>query len=272
MNNPGRSSSVHNANVQFHSALVQAGAFEKQPYLVPQNRARVTGILTGIRGRAPGGRLLDVGCGTGFVISLAGDLFDSIDGVDITEAMLAKVTPSAKVRTQIACVEELPFPDSSFDVVTAYNLLHHLESLETAFAEIRRVLRPTGLFYADHSPNHYALTVLKDDHLDDVAGSVFRQQAQAVRNDANVYAKNYGIPENVTQEAMFQNLTHSGLVEEDVRAELERAGFGAIEYGYHWFLGEGTRSHEEAAIIDGYLREALPASRGLFKYVMLIAQ
>ncbi len=43
-------------------------------------------------------------------------------------------------------VENLPFPDDHFDVVSSFNSLDHVENVETAVSEIGRVIRPGGTF------------------------------------------------------------------------------------------------------------------------------
>jgi hypothetical protein len=72
------SSDVIRANVEVHSRMVEV--YQKEPHFRPENQARVRNILSALRRRATGGRLLDLGCGTGFIIDLARDLFDEIQG------------------------------------------------------------------------------------------------------------------------------------------------------------------------------------------------
>ena len=45
-----------------------------------------------------------------------------------------------------APVEEMPFGDATFDVVTSFNSLDHVDDLDRAIGEIKRVLRPSGHF------------------------------------------------------------------------------------------------------------------------------
>ena len=45
---------------------------------------------------------------------------------------------------QIADAENLPFPDTSFDIVYSWGLLHHTPDTAAAFREVHRVLRPGG--------------------------------------------------------------------------------------------------------------------------------
>ena len=76
----------------------------------------------------PGGRLLDVGCGSGdvpaFLLArLPGPLLAV--GVDVKTLHLRAAPPA--VRRVVADVRRLPFPDGAFDVVTASLFLHHFD-------------------------------------------------------------------------------------------------------------------------------------------------
>ena len=93
---------------------------------------------------APGRRLADLGGGTG---NYSAALRDE-DGfeplvVDVSRPMLERAAAKG-LATLEADVQELPFPDASFDAVTLISMIHHVPDRRAAFAEARRVLRPGG--------------------------------------------------------------------------------------------------------------------------------
>lgn len=68
------------------------------------------------------------------------------------EAALAN---QASFRFQTASIEDLPFDDASFDVVIANHMLYHVPHLDRALAEVRRVLKRDGRFFAaTNGDNH----------------------------------------------------------------------------------------------------------------------
>ena len=98
-----------------------------------------------------GHRLLEVGVGLGtdhLQFARAGAHTTGIDltprCVELTRLRLQQEGLTADVRQMDA--EHLTFADDSFDVVFSFGVLHHIPSMESAFAEIRRVLRPGGVF------------------------------------------------------------------------------------------------------------------------------
>ncbi|MFE3138190.1 class I SAM-dependent methyltransferase [Streptomyces scopuliridis] len=99
----------------------------------------------------PGQRVLDLGCGTGrFTVPMA-ELGAQVSGLDISRAMLDVAGRKLAARGLSADLREgdmsrLPFPDSSFDVVTSMLALMHipLDDREKVFSEAARVLRPGG--------------------------------------------------------------------------------------------------------------------------------
>lgn len=97
---------------------------------------------------APGrlGRVLDVGCGTGALIDELKGRADSIRGVDYSPEALRFCARRGLKCVALADAREVPFPDASFDVVTAIGLIEHLEDDGAFLAEMRRLLRPGGLF------------------------------------------------------------------------------------------------------------------------------
>jgi SAM-dependent methyltransferase len=96
-------------------------------------------------GIGPGSRALDVGCGSGEFLSYLRQLGASPAGIDPAPGMveLARArVPDADVR--LGAIEELPWPDGSFDAVTAFNALQFAGDTLDALAECVRVARPGG--------------------------------------------------------------------------------------------------------------------------------
>jgi SAM-dependent methyltransferase len=102
-----------------------------------------------------GKRVLDLGCRSGAFTQhfLEGN---HVVGLDVDRAALAKAAELG-IETVVGDVEEpLPFPDESFDVVVAGELLEHLRFPEGLIGESRRVLRPGGVLVGS-VPNAFRL-------------------------------------------------------------------------------------------------------------------
>jgi ubiquinone/menaquinone biosynthesis C-methylase UbiE len=101
----------------------------------------------------PGSRLLDCGCGPGYLtVDLAqmlspGEVVGLDMGAEQLEVgrALARTRDVKNIRFEAGTVYSLPFPDRSFDAVLAHAVLYHLGSPQQALAEIFRVLKPGGV-------------------------------------------------------------------------------------------------------------------------------
>ena len=95
-----------------------------------------------------GRRILDIGCGDGYLTSLVRSFAHQVVGVDTepTAVLLAKSKlqqfPNCRVM-QASCYE-LPFANRTFDIAILADVIEHLESPETCLKEITRVLAPNG--------------------------------------------------------------------------------------------------------------------------------
>jgi ubiquinone/menaquinone biosynthesis C-methylase UbiE len=99
----------------------------------------------------PGEQVLDVGSGPGF---LAGAIADAVGpggavhGIDVSEPLLASARKHCAhqpwVEFHEADATGLPFPDHAFDAAISTQVLEYVPDVDTALAEIHRVLRPAG--------------------------------------------------------------------------------------------------------------------------------
>ena len=92
-----------------------------------------------------GMRYLDVGCGAGMAAEIAAARGAQVSGIDAAEALLdiaRRRTPGGDFRR--GDMEELPFDDHCFDVVTGFNSLQYAGNPAVALREARRVTRPDG--------------------------------------------------------------------------------------------------------------------------------
>jgi SAM-dependent methyltransferase len=88
--------------------------------------------------------MLDVGCSAGYVLAAAESLKLRATGVDYA-SWAAGFAHERGFKTAAASLTELPFRDSSFDLVTAKHTLEHVLAPKTAMAELHRVLKPGGV-------------------------------------------------------------------------------------------------------------------------------
>lgn len=90
----------------------------------------------------PGDSLLDVGCGAGMAAQMAAERGAAVNGLDASPELLA--VAQERVPTgdfQVGDLEELPYLDGSFDLVTGFNSLQYAGNPGVALAEARRVTR-----------------------------------------------------------------------------------------------------------------------------------
>ena len=88
-------------------------------------------------------RILDVGCGTGANLKMLGT-FGRAEGVDVSTQAVDFCHQRGLSDVKLGAIEQLPYEEESFDVVTALDVIEHLDDDVVGLREIRRVLRANG--------------------------------------------------------------------------------------------------------------------------------
>ena len=104
-----------------------------------------------------GSKILDIGCGKGFM------LFDFmklnpnfvLEGIDISEYAITNAVPEVKKFLKIGNAKSLPYEDNSFDLVISINTTHNLElnQCKKALSEMERVSRKDKYLIVDAYSN-----------------------------------------------------------------------------------------------------------------------
>ncbi|MEI9991459.1 MAG: class I SAM-dependent methyltransferase [Rhizomicrobium sp.] len=96
-------------------------------------------------GIKPGMKVLDVGCGKGFILYDFAQAVPGVEvrGIDISEYAIAHAKEEVKDRLSVANAAKLPFGDKEFDLVISVNTLHnlYLPDLWSALQEMERVAK-----------------------------------------------------------------------------------------------------------------------------------
>jgi ubiquinone/menaquinone biosynthesis C-methylase UbiE len=124
-------------------------------------RGRVFTRIVALSGAQPGDRVLDVGCGGGYLARLLAAAVapnGRVTGVDPSSPAInyARRRDPGNCSFAVGVAQDLDLPDRSFDVVTSTLAVHHIPEAArpAAFGEMYRVTRPGGrLLVADFRPS-----------------------------------------------------------------------------------------------------------------------
>jgi ubiquinone/menaquinone biosynthesis C-methylase UbiE len=113
---------------------------------------------------ADGARVLDIGCGTGYGTAELAQRARSATGIDISADAIVYARQHYPAATFVAAsATSVPFPAASFDLITAFEVIEHLDNWHELLIEARRLLDPSGTFLVS-TPNklYYAESRAKD--------------------------------------------------------------------------------------------------------------
>lgn len=102
-------------------------------------------------GLKPGDRVLDVGCGKGFLVKDLVALGIDAYGLDVSPYALMHCEPEVVGRLHIGSADSLPFPDGSFAAVLSINTIHNLtrDRCKIALQEMQRLAPGKGFVQVD---------------------------------------------------------------------------------------------------------------------------
>jgi len=103
--------------------------------------------MLALAGDVAGRRILDAGCGSGPLFAELRDRGAIVTGIDKSTGMLEQARRRLGNDADLQVAElgsPLPFPDDTFDDITASLVLHYLRDWGPALGELRRVLKPGG--------------------------------------------------------------------------------------------------------------------------------
>lgn len=147
------------------------------------------------------GRVVDIGCGAGQYLELLDSLGFEAVGVDFSPTLIAAAEERLRgrgIELHVGAVEKLPLPDASMDVALCMGVLQHVQDIDGAFRETRRILCRGGLLLFEVRNRH----------------SLFRGLQRLVRG--STYRE---------KDAELRNFDHR-----ETRTLLEKAGFGRIRF------------------------------------------
>jgi ubiquinone/menaquinone biosynthesis C-methylase UbiE len=223
----------------------------------------------------PGGsRILDVGCGAGGTAVDLARLGFTVDAVDGSTAMLERARTYAEetgtagqTRFVQADAHALPYPDDSFDVVTALGLIPWLEDPVPTVAEIARVLRPRGIAILT-SDNKMRLTFLLDPAFAPPLAPV-RRIAKWVLRSLAIRDGRAGAEEWRPYRRRFIDdvLSDSGLR----KVRETSVGFGPFTFFGHAILGE-SRAIQLNKALQRLADRRFPVLRSLGAHYIVLAE
>ena len=91
----------------------------------------------------PAGKVLDIGCGLGFLLSGLDKKFDK-HGLEVSKLACDYAKEYCNVYN--STLEDAKFNDNEFDIIIMYHVIEHIEKPETIIKEVKRILKPNGYF------------------------------------------------------------------------------------------------------------------------------
>lgn len=146
------------------------------------------------------GNILDIGSGTGFVIDIWQEFNKKINGIDISETAVKKLSqkyPGHSFFEIDAGSQELPFTDNSIQAVSASSVLYHVvedKALDKLLQSVHRVLEPGAFF------------IFSDNFIHGTNINITHQKCRTLEDYENALKKNgFEITDRVANYVLFND-------------------------------------------------------------------
>ena len=235
------------ANIALHSKMADDYS-TCEPHFRPENINIVEDKIKELAEQTQAKKLLDLGCGTGFIINIAKKYVDTIDGVDVTQAMMDKVdlSGSATIRLHNHDTGTFPVEKGTYDLVTGYSFLHHLYDIEPTLTTAYNALREGGALFIDLDPNFYYWESINALDREGEYDAIVKREIEMVTYKDEDIEKNFGVSKDIFNQAEFGKNIKGGFREEDLRSMLSTLGFSKVDVFYYWFLGQASLLNDES--------------------------
>ena len=262
------------ANIEVHNELVKKGEYQKSPHFFIENKKKVKTKLEKIISNLPSKKkMIDFGCGTGFIIQLIHQNFSEVHGVDVSAEMMKYVdTSPGNIYLHESIAEKTSFDDSSFDFASCYSFMDHLLDYKPFLEEVFRVLKQEGIFYSGLNPNKdFILGMGNVEKSIKFGSSIIDNEIKKALYNSEYYKNNLGLSSNLLDKAEPIKSFEKGFNFNEVLEFAKKLGFSKVEVTFDWFLGQGEiskkQSLDDVKIIEEYLQSLLPFSSLCYKYL-----
>lgn len=223
----------------YQSAAKRYASF--RPYFHPLVIEKIKAFL---HLEAPVLHALDIACGTGQSALALTAIASEVIGVESSQAMLEEAAQDEHIHYLCASAENIPLPDSSFDIMTVANAFHWFD--RTRFlTEAARVLHPNGwlIIYT----NGFQSSMLENPNFRRWSEEIYltrypippRNNQPLASSTVQAYGFDYTDKVVYTNEVMFapQDLANYFMTQSNIIAAVEQ-GIEKAEHVYDWSLHE----------------------------------
>lgn len=121
--------------------IMTAGTDDELARKIAGQRSRVNFI----KRYKPSGQLLDIGCASGYFLARAREEGYGVHGIEVSEWAVQEGRSRLGLEIDKGNTDDVDFPDGSFDIITMWHVIEHVEQPIEALSEVRRWLKQDGL-------------------------------------------------------------------------------------------------------------------------------